>query len=1181
MKRLSVVSPKWICAGLLVLLSNMASATVTSLSISCAPCSAAPGGSFNLTVNWCESTQWNSPLLLVAFAPSPQSTISACPIANQDFVIYSGSTGASYTTNPGAGFTLQPNGGVAGACHAQTFVVTVPATLTGGANYDVIAVAKQDYVSCTSGNQDMTSNTLAFPTTPPSPAFSLVKQADGDACIANGLVLFTINYSFQNSTNFNITDTVPANCTLLQQSPGGTNGGTGAGSSLSWSIGSTVGIQTGSVWFLCRVSGSVVPGQAITNTANGSTTEGGTQPSNPVTSTVGTGFSLIKSQSESVAAFGDTITYVLSWGISGESLVVADSYDNNGGAVGTWGFDNSGYHTVAQNGDSGTWNLTADGLGGYYIAANSGTGNYPNLLRNSSAGVCNSYMVEGDLMVDSSNTVSQDATMVIRSDGSSSGNNYMVGISVDPGPAHVFLQRTAAGSPTWPGTDNSVLPNYNEWWTVKVLITQVGATLQFQVKAWKKGTPEPSAWNFTYTDAAPLPCNPAANYYGWQVDDAKDYYDNLRLFTPNPATNTRLYDTVPAGVVYSSCTNGCVAPGGAHGNTVWWDFPGIIYNQTGAYTWTGVLNTCAAVPNQASIKSDEPGNPTVSNLVTVDVTTGCNSPTPTITQSRTPTATPSRTPTPSSTSTPTPSPTRTPTDTLTPSPTSTDTSTWTPTYTQSNTSTNTPTRTDTSTWTPTATQSNTSTDTPTPSPTRTPTPTETITTPYSPTDTPTSTPTDTLTSTFTDTDTPSDTPTPTPTATESVTWTATATPTPTSTWTPTSTQTITWTATPTATSSATVTMTTSPSDTPSATPTWTPTSTQTVSYTSTPTSTPSATWTATRTATLTRTPSPTITMSPTITVTPVPMPYQFTLAAYNSAGELVKVIYSGSAQAVPATLDGMGALLMAGTTSVTVQMGGQVGTGGTTLSWDGTNNAGAPVSGGIYTLKAQIIDPFGQVTSLIHQVNVLPGGTQQLVRVYNSAGELVRQIQLSTPLAGASKLSVSSSSFALAINPATGAAMQPLKIDVTGGSGLVSSQYWDGLNDHGLPVNSGTYTVQLVSVMGGQQTVADSRSIQVIKSADSNNTLASAVVGPNPVGPQAKQVFLSYDPLSLEGREPRVELFNLAGEKVAQGADPTKSGKIEITGGRSLSGGIYLCRFELLSEGELYQARMIKVAVIR
>jgi flagellar hook assembly protein FlgD len=293
------------------------------------------------------------------------------------------------------------------------------------------------------------------------------------------------------------------------------------------------------------------------------------------------------------------------------------------------------------------------------------------------------------------------------------------------------------------------------------------------------------------------------------------------------------------------------------------------------------------------------------------------------------------------------------------------------------------------------------------------------------------------------------------------------------------------------------------------------------------------------------------------------------------------MIYNGGVQALPTTLDGMGPLLIAGSTKVTLQMGGQLATGGTTLSWDGTNNAGAPVAGGIYTLKAEIIDPFGQVTSLIHQVNVLPGDNQQFVRVYNSAGELVRQIQLSQPLPGASNLSVSSNSFALAINPSTGAAMQPLKIDVTTGSGVVSSQYWDGLSDHGLPVNSGTYTVQLVSVMSGQQTVVASRSIQVIKSGDPSTTLSLAVVGPNPAGPQAKQVFLSYDPTTLQGREPRVELFNLAGEKVAEATDPAKSGKIEITGGRSLSGGIYICRFELLSQGLLYQARTIKVAVIR
>ena len=74
------------------------------------------------------------------------------------------------------------------------------------------------------------------------------------------------------------------------------------------------------------------------------------------------------------------------------------------------------------------------------------------------------------------------------------------------------------------------------------------------------------------------------------------------------------------------------------------------------------------------------------------------------------------------------------------------------------------------------------------------------------------------------------------------------------------------------------------------------------------------------------------------------MPYQLVMAAYNSAGELVRRIYSGGAQTIPSTLDGMGSLLVAGSGSVTLQLGGQLAAGGTSLSWNGTNDAGASKS---------------------------------------------------------------------------------------------------------------------------------------------------------------------------------------------------------------------------------------------
>lgn len=120
-----------------------ARAEITSLTMSCSPCSAPPGGTFALTVNWCMSGANERPNLLVAFRPAPANpTIGACPAANQEFVIYPGSTGASHTDSPlNQGYANLPQSTVAGGCDSTVFTVTVPANLTPGANYYIDAAA--------------------------------------------------------------------------------------------------------------------------------------------------------------------------------------------------------------------------------------------------------------------------------------------------------------------------------------------------------------------------------------------------------------------------------------------------------------------------------------------------------------------------------------------------------------------------------------------------------------------------------------------------------------------------------------------------------------------------------------------------------------------------------------------------------------------------------------------------------------------------------------------------------------------------------------------------------------------------------------------------------------------------------------------------------------------------------
>jgi hypothetical protein len=641
--------------------------------------------------------------------------------------------------------------------------------------------------------------------------------------------------------------------------------------------------------------------------------------------------------------------------------------------------------------------------------------------------------------------------------------------------------------------------------------------------------------------------------------------------------------------------------------------PSLTYSSTQTYTATVTPSATSSVT--ATPSGTPTRTPTASPTLTYSssptqspgpsptfTVTRTDSPTPTLTYSSTPTDTATATPsatsslTASPSSTPTRTPSASPTLTFTDSPTQSPGPSPTFTATLSNSPTVTVTPTVTPTRTPTATPSLTSTDSPTQSPgpsatdtsTLTDSPTQTATSTITVTRTPTASPTASWTDSPTQSPGPSATDTSTLTASPTQTLTYSLTATPSSSATPSATPTAspTLTVTPTATSTPPNTFTSTSTASPSATRSSTPSASPTATLTKTPSATLSAspTATATRTSTLTRTVTPSITqsftytVSPTVTDTPVPMPHELKLAAYNAAGELVKLIYEGPAQYVPGQLQLSSDQFVGGSGSVTITFPGILSTGGSTLTWSGTNDSAMLVQGGTYSIKAEITDQWGQTTALVKPVQVIPGGVQQSLRIYNSAGEIVRTIPL-TPVPGATRLELSSDSYAVASDPSTGSIQQPFKVDVIGNAGA-SPAYWDGLNDLGAPVASGTYQLQLVSEEGGRETVVTARSLSVLKAPESTALLASAVLGPNPVG-AGQAAWLVYDPSLLAGRRMEALVYSLDGALVGWSGDSAQSGRIPLPLGPSLASGIYLVRVQVHQGSALVQSRTLKLAVVR
>jgi flagellar hook assembly protein FlgD len=308
------------------------------------------------------------------------------------------------------------------------------------------------------------------------------------------------------------------------------------------------------------------------------------------------------------------------------------------------------------------------------------------------------------------------------------------------------------------------------------------------------------------------------------------------------------------------------------------------------------------------------------------------------------------------------------------------------------------------------------------------------------------------------------------------------------------------------------------------------------------------------------------------------MPHRVVLAAYNAAGERVKLLYEGVAQYLPGELNLNADTFIGGGGSLIISFPGVLAGGRNQVLWDGYNDSAMLVDGGVYVIKAEITDPFGEVTALIRTVQVLPGGVQQSVRIYNAAGELVRLIILPA-VPGASRLELLGDSFGLELDPVTGQAVQPFKIGVVGNGGTVYTS-WDGLNSLGAPVASGTYNLQLVSNEGGRTTVVESRSLSVLKAPESSRLLDQAQLGPNPlVGGGRVQLF--YDPALLSANESVVaQVYNLAGELVAMAEDPARLGRVSLGLDRSAA-GIYLVRCQHRRGQALLRTRTFKLALLR
>jgi hypothetical protein len=299
---------------------------------------------------------------------------------------------------------------------------------------------------------------------------------------------------------------------------------------------------------------------------------------------------------------------------------------------------------------------------------------------------------------------------------------------------------------------------------------------------------------------------------------------------------------------------------------------------------------------------------------------------------------------------------------------------------------------------------------------------------------------------------------------------------------------------------------------------------------------------------------------------------------YNEAGEVVRQVFNGAAASQPNGLTALQQPLAAGGGLLLNVLGG--GNGLSALEWDLDNNNGQPVSGGMYYVKVQTIDPYGNVTAYSQAVPVLPPASSDSLSIYNSAGELVRQIQLPAGLSPLSDFSVAGLTVG---SSGPDAGVTAVSFTLKGAAGATSTWGWDGRNSVGQPVASGVYLVRLVHSALGQATTVKTLSVTLlaVPGSAAELSLSQARVGPQPwLGGGGPQGALKAQYPALPGLAVEARLYDLAGELVGQGADPQGTGTLELTTG-PLAGGIYVLKLQAFQGQAALARRMVKVAVAR
>lgn len=322
----------------------------------------------------------------------------------------------------------------------------------------------------------------------------------------------------------------------------------------------------------------------------------------------------------------------------------------------------------------------------------------------------------------------------------------------------------------------------------------------------------------------------------------------------------------------------------------------------------------------------------------------------------------------------------------------------------------------------------------------------------------------------------------------------------------------------------------------------------------------------------------------------MPFPFILKIEAYNEAGEEVKLLVqspiSGDIGDVAMLVNGGAATVFNPATGRLelrfkgIQSPDQQGAGAdhtVSFFWDSSSDSGQQVSPGLYYLKISTTDTYGHVNTHIESIQILKMDVYARINIYNSAGELVRRLQVNN---------VANTNVSLAVDDViqVGKNSPAINIEYAPGAGIA----WDGLNSGGRTVDSGVYEIQVeIKTEQGFQVMA-SKSVTILN-AGSSGIITDVKIYPNPAiitdGTAGAGVTIKW--LTASQGQADIKIYNMAGEMVKSITASVGAGMpgivwdLKSSGGEEVSSGLYVVVIYIKKDSGESEIKKVKMSVMK